>query len=96
MQFLEQSADVALVVADTELLMDDLGDAGAGPDLAAEAVSLRPVPEELRDEPFLLGGQPTVAARGGWERRASGRLVGSGQPMADGWLRDAKASAMSR
>jgi hypothetical protein len=32
-QFLEQPADVALVVADVELLLDDPGDAGAGPDL---------------------------------------------------------------
>jgi len=39
---------VALVVANAEFFLDDSGDAGAGPDLAAEAVGLRPVPEELR------------------------------------------------
>jgi hypothetical protein len=52
-----------LVVADAELLLDNLGDAGAGPDLTPETVSLRPVPEELWYHPLLLRRQPTVAAR---------------------------------
>ena len=55
LQFPEQPADVALVVADAELLLDHLGDAGTGPDLAPEPVRLRPVPEELGDQALLSG-----------------------------------------
>ena len=64
-QFLEQPADVVLVVADAELLLDDRGDAGAGPDLAPEAVGLRAVPEELRDQALLIGSEPGDTARSG-------------------------------
>ena len=55
LQFPEQPADVVLVVADAELLLDHLGDAGTGPHLASEAVSLRTMPEELRDQMLLIG-----------------------------------------
>src|SRR5262249_14156276 len=48
-QALEYPADMVLMVAGAELPLDDLGDAGAGPDLTAEAIRLRPVPEELGD-----------------------------------------------
>ena len=91
-QLLEQPADVALVVADAELLLDDLGDAGAGPDLAAEAVGLRPVPEELRDQPLLL--RQSVGGRGpgrGGNEGPRDRLVGGGEPPADGWFGDAQS-----
>ena len=54
-QFLEQPADVALVVADAELLLDHLGDAGTGPDLTPKPVGLRAMPEELRDQALLSG-----------------------------------------
>ena len=96
-QFLEQTANVVLVVADAELFLDDQGDAGAGPDLAAEPVSLRPVPEEFRDETFLLGesfgGGPGAvrarrAARPPWRARASQRLTETSEAP--------KAAAMSR
>ena len=70
-QFLEQPADVVLVVADAELLLDDLGDAGTGPDLAAEAVGLRAVPEELRDQTLLRGRE---------FGRAAGSRAGAGPP----------------
>jgi hypothetical protein len=39
---LKQARNVANVVADAELLLDDPGDAAAGPDFAAEAVRLGP------------------------------------------------------
>src|SRR5206468_5791646 len=54
-QLREQPADVVLVVRNAELLLDHLGDAGAGPDLAVKPVRFRPVPEELRDEALLSG-----------------------------------------
>src|SRR5579872_2981113 len=56
-EFFEQPADVILVVAGAELLLDDQGDPGTGPHPAAEAVSLRAMPEELGDEAFLCVGQ---------------------------------------
>jgi hypothetical protein len=62
-QFLEQTPDAALVVADAEFFLDDPSDAGAGPDLAAEAIGLRPVPEELGDQAFLGIRQLGRAAR---------------------------------
>ena len=82
---------MALVVADAELLLDDRGDAGAGPDLASEAVGLRPVPEELRDQPLLGVGQLGRAARPGPGEQGLGAAVaGACQPAADGLLADAQ------
>ncbi len=63
----------------------------AGPDLAAEAVGLRPVPEEFRDQPPLLHRQPTITARGGVGTQGiRATPFCSSEPLADGWLRDAK------
>jgi len=75
---------MALVVGDAEFLLDDLGDAGAGPDLAAKAVSFRPVPKEVGDEAdlsrFEFGG-----VAGGRTRQQHGRAIvtGLGQSLAD-------------
>src|SRR5262249_55618874 len=55
LQFLEQPADMVLVVADADLLLDDAGHAGTGPDLAPEAIRLRPMPEKLGDQTLLSG-----------------------------------------
>src|SRR5512142_816067 len=79
----EQPADVVLVVANAELLLDDESDAGAGPDLAPKAIGLRAMPEELRDEALLLGSQPGTRPGAGWERRAS---APSRSAMASQWL----------
>ena len=80
------------MVADAELLLDDLGDAGAGPDPTPEAVSLRPVPEELWDQSLLLRRQPTVAAWSGVGTKSiRATPFSSGKPLADGWPRDAKS-----
>src|SRR5262249_44119785 len=46
-QFLEQPADMVLVVAAPKLFFNDLRAAGTGPDLTAKSVSLRAMPEEL-------------------------------------------------
>ena len=78
---------MVLVVPDAELPLDDLCDAGAGPDLAAEAVRLRPMPEELRDRPLLCGREPRRIPR----RESRPQGVGApvprvGQPAADGHL----------
>jgi hypothetical protein len=45
-QFLEQPADVVLVVADAKLLLDHLGNAGTGPHLTPEPIGLRAMPED--------------------------------------------------
>lgn len=55
---LQQSRDLALAVRDVELLTDHPGDPATGPDVAPEAVSLGAMPEEIRDQTDLLGGQP--------------------------------------
>ena len=44
---------MAFVVADAELLLDHLSDAGTGPHLTPEAVGLRAVPEELGNHALL-------------------------------------------
>ena len=49
-QFLQEPGDVARMVGNAELLLDDLGDAGAGPDLTAKAVGFRPMRQEVRNE----------------------------------------------
>lgn len=52
-QFLEQPADMALMVADPELFLNDPSDAGTGPDIPPKAVRLGTMPEELGDQTFL-------------------------------------------
>ena len=62
LQFLQEPANVPLVVADAEFLFDNLGNTATSPDLAAEAISLRPVPEELGDQALLRVGELGRAA----------------------------------
>jgi hypothetical protein len=74
---------VSLVVADAELPLDDLGDPGAGPDLASRAIGLRPVPEEFRDRTPLCGREPWRGPRRGSRPERLGAVVpGVGQPAA--------------
>ena len=88
-QALEQPADMVLVVTDAELLLDDAGDAGAGPDLTAEAIRLRTVPEEFGDRSPLGRGEPRWATRGGSRpERLGAAVAGAGQPAAEGHLGD--------
>src|SRR5262249_59910637 len=83
-QFFEQLADVVLVVADAKFLRNDLGDAGGRPHLPAEAVGLRPVPEEFRDQALVGRGELGRAARGGASEQCLGAAVaGAGRPPAD-------------
>ena len=76
-QFLQKPGDVTLVVGDAELLFDDLGDAGTGPDLAAKAVGFRPVRKEVGDETqlirFELGGKAKVGSASGADRTFAAR-----------------------
>jgi hypothetical protein len=84
-------------IADAELFFDDYGDAGAGPDLAMEPVSFRPMPHELRDEAFLLGGELRRMARRRPARRASvaPRRARASQRLAE-TSEASKAEAISR
>src|SRR5439155_14491300 len=61
----EQAGEMALVVRDPELLLDHLGDAGTGPDLAPEPVSLGTMPEEFGDQTLLAGCKPRGSPRTG-------------------------------
>src|SRR3989440_12557883 len=88
-QLLQQPADVTPVVADAELLFDDSGDAGGGPNLTAEAVGLRPVPEELGDQVLLAGRELGRRASPGLGPEGLGATrAGTGEPTADSFLGD--------
>jgi hypothetical protein len=55
---LQESRDLALAVRDAEFLADHPGDPATGPDVAPESIRLGAMPEEIRDQPDLLGAQP--------------------------------------
>ena len=85
-QILEQPRDLALAVGDAELLLDDPGHPAAGPQVAAEAVCLGTVPEEIGDQAQLVGGQlgshaSLVGVRG---ERLRPALPSGSHPLADG------------
>ncbi len=85
---------MALVVADAKLLLDDLGDAAAGPEFAAEAVRLGPVPQEVRQQPQLGVAQAGGASRRGAGAEHVGAALGrGGEPSADGGLRRAEGGS---
>src|ERR1051325_4901249 len=54
---LEDTGDVMLVVIDAKLLLDNLTHPSADPEIAAEAVGLRTVPEEVSNQLPLAGEQ---------------------------------------
>src|SRR5207302_6767747 len=56
-QLLQQPRHVVLVVTDAELPVDNLGDANAGPNVAAETIRLCSVPKEIRNHAFLCDRQ---------------------------------------
>src|SRR5262249_22602837 len=74
----------ALAVRDPELLLHNLRDARAGPDLSAEAIGLRAMPEEVRQQTPLLGAESGGMA-GGRPRQQGVGPAGArgGQPLAD-------------
>jgi hypothetical protein len=82
---------VSPVVRDRELLPDKFGDAGAGPDLAAEAEGFGPVREQPRYQRALGSGEPG----GGPEVRAGGESplplrAHEAHPLANGGGRDSE------
>jgi hypothetical protein len=75
------------MVRDAEFLLDDLGNAGAGPHLAAKPVGLRPMPKELRDETLLSRREfGRVARRGPGQQGLRPAVAGAAEPTADGDL----------
>ena len=88
-QFLQEPGNVARMVGNAELLLDDLGDAGAGPDLTAKAVGFRPMRQEVRNEAQLIRAELGGMA-GAWARKQGGRTFTAGghHPLADGPLGD--------
>lgn len=82
------------VVRDRELLSDDCGHPRARPDLAAEAVCLRPVREELRNLRPLFGGQPGDGTQMGVGAQPLVALLPDGaHPLADGSFGDAEGGS---
>ena len=81
---LEDAGHLARAVRDAQFLLAYLGDPAAGPDLAAEPVGLRPVPEEVGEEAELrridLGG-PAGGRAGQQVVRPAG--AGGRDPLAD-------------
>src|SRR6266545_706402 len=90
-QFLEQLADVAFVVAAAQLLLDHQGDARTGPHLASKPVGLRAMPEKLWNQTLLsgreLGRTPRTGLRAQSLRSA---VTGTGEPTADAHGGDAE------
>ena len=87
---------MVLVVADTELLLDDPGHAGTGPDLTAEAIGLRPVPEEPGIDRFCVGESRGGGPDAGRARSDSGppSLASASQRLTD-TSETSRASAIS-
>ena len=88
---------MARMVGNAELLLDDLGDAGAGPDLTAKAVGFRPMRQEVRNEAQLIQAELGGMA-GAWApSRAAGPSL---RAVAIHWLTapsvTSKTTAMSR
>src|SRR5581483_4129555 len=87
----EQPADVVLVVADMELLLDHVGDAGTGPDLTPKPVGLGAMPEELGDQALLGGREFGRGARAGVSAQGLGSAVaGPREPAAGAHRGDAE------
>lgn len=88
---------MGLMIPDAELTSDDLGHPGAGPDVAAKAMGLRTVPEQLRDRAPLFVGQA-------WHRPGTGprsqglqpAIAGPAQPLTDGGSTDTQCRSDSR
>ncbi len=88
-QFLEPTSDMVLMVTDAELLLDDPGDAGTGPDLAAEALGFGPVPQELGNPSLLRGGQLGLGSgTGRGPKSFHPGISATAEPAADGHLGD--------
>jgi hypothetical protein len=86
---LEQPRYLALAVGGAELFVEDPGDPFTGPDLAAEAIGLGAMPEEVREEKELLGGEPAERPRRGVGAECLRPAVaGGGEPTTDGALGD--------
>ena len=79
------------MVVDAELLLDHASDAGTGPHLASKPVSLRSMPEELRDQPHLSGQELWRASGPGVSAEGLGPAVADpGAPAADAHGGDAQ------
>src|SRR5262249_20699755 len=90
-EFAEQARHLALAVRDTEFLLDDPSDTGTRPDFAPEPISLRAMPQELRELAPLGRRQLGDRARGraGEQGRRCVPLCRR-QPPTDGPFRDAE------
>ena len=78
-KLLEQAGDLALVISDPEFLLDHLGDTGARPDLAPEPVSLRTMPQELRNQTTLRERESRWVTRSGMGAEGLGAARTRGQ-----------------
>jgi hypothetical protein len=76
---------VALVIINAELVLDHSCDAGAGPDVAPEPISLGPVPEKFGDQSLLDVREFRWASGTGTSAKGIGSaLAGLCNPTTDG------------
>ena len=88
-QLLQEPRDVALVIGDAELFLDDLGHTRTGPNLAPEAVGLRPMREKVGDQSPLIRSEFGGAAVGQVRQQCRGAVATcTSDPSTDGALTD--------
>ena len=80
---------MALVIGDAELFLDDLGHTRTGPNLATEAVGLRPMREKVGDHSPLIRSEFDGAAVGQVRQQCRGAVATcTSDPSTDGALTD--------
>jgi hypothetical protein len=88
-EFLQEPGDMALVIANAELLFDDLADSSTGPDLAEKAVGLRAVSEKVGDQAHLFRFESRGTPRNGLSEQPDRSIeTGPSHPPTDGRLAD--------
>src|SRR5258708_31187481 len=90
-QLFQQPGDVVLMVTNTEFQFQDLDNACTRPDLTANTIGFRTVPQEIRYQALLLGRQlrmTSVPVRPQLGRPAFREV---GQPLADRRFRDSQS-----
>lgn len=90
-QLLQETRYVTLAVGDAELFFENLGNAGACPDIAAKTIGFGAMPQEVGHESSLRVGPPGRASRNRLRQQGVRSLsVGGGQPAADSGFRGAQ------
>src|SRR5262249_17512987 len=81
-QLLENARHMIAVVSDAEFTGQNFNDTRTGPALSAKTIGCRPVPEKIRNPPFLFLGQLGMRSMGPGQQGLPSRLAGARQPLA--------------